>query len=444
MTAPDCVNGGYTTYTCSACGDSYVADHVDALGHTWIDADCTTAKTCSVCGETEGEALGHSYEAVVTAPDCVNGGHTTYTCSACGDSYVADHVEALGHNYEKGFCTICGAKDPDYVAVVVPTLTLKYPTLSFEAEILYNVYFTLDDATSIVEMGLMTFATRDAEGNIDTALEVISGFAGNGDTYMVQSNGIPAKNLADTLFFKVYAKLADGSYVYSQIAGYNAVAYANTIFKDSKSSDAIKALMVAMLNYGAEAQVYFGYNTDSLMNAALTDEQRALVEVYDESMIDDVVTVDSQKAGAFILDRSAFTNIYPSVTFGGAFSINYYFSNSLTADDGMTLYIWDMETFRNVDCLTAENATITMDMVSNGGRFWGEVAGIAAKEIDQTIFVSGVYSSNGVTYSTGIISYSLGRYCETIAANNGSDAQMLGAATAVYGYYAENYFAQFA
>ena len=31
--------------------------------HSFADADCTTPKTCTQCGETEGEALGHSYTA---------------------------------------------------------------------------------------------------------------------------------------------------------------------------------------------------------------------------------------------------------------------------------------------------------------------------------------------------------------------------------------------
>ena len=43
-------------------------------------------------------ALGHDYNAVITAPDCVNGGYTTYTCTACGDTYVADEVAPNGHN----------------------------------------------------------------------------------------------------------------------------------------------------------------------------------------------------------------------------------------------------------------------------------------------------------------------------------------------------------
>lgn len=44
--------------------------------HTWVEATCTEPKTCSECGETEGEALGHIWvEATKTTPK---------TCSRCG------------------------------------------------------------------------------------------------------------------------------------------------------------------------------------------------------------------------------------------------------------------------------------------------------------------------------------------------------------------------
>ena len=111
VTAPDCVNGGYTTYTCTVCGDSYKGNYTDALGHDWIAADCDTAKTCSVCGATEGAALGHSYKTEVTAPDCENGGYTTYTCTVCGDSYKGNYTDALGHKYDNACdtdCNVCG------------------------------------------------------------------------------------------------------------------------------------------------------------------------------------------------------------------------------------------------------------------------------------------------------------------------------------------------
>ena len=44
-------------------------------------------------------ALGHNYETVVTDPTCTEDGYTTYTCSRCGDSYADDMVEALDHDW---------------------------------------------------------------------------------------------------------------------------------------------------------------------------------------------------------------------------------------------------------------------------------------------------------------------------------------------------------
>lgn len=31
------------------------------IKHEWVEATCTEPKTCSVCGEKEGEALGHTW-----------------------------------------------------------------------------------------------------------------------------------------------------------------------------------------------------------------------------------------------------------------------------------------------------------------------------------------------------------------------------------------------
>ncbi|MBR6377173.1 MAG: S-layer homology domain-containing protein [Oscillospiraceae bacterium] len=70
VTPPACTEQGYTTHTCSICGDSYVDSYVDALGH--------------------------DYEAVVTEPTCTTGGYTTYTCSRC-DLTKTEPVAALGH-----------------------------------------------------------------------------------------------------------------------------------------------------------------------------------------------------------------------------------------------------------------------------------------------------------------------------------------------------------
>ncbi len=318
------------------------------------------------------------------------------------------------------------------VETVKPQISLDHPSLSFEDEIRYNVYYSVSELTDVTEMGLITFDSKQTDGTVADALEVIPGYTGNGELFMSATNGIAPKNMGDTLYFKVYAKLSDGSYVYSDVAGYNAVAYANTVLKGDDEN--AKALVTAMLNYGAAAQEYFGYNTDSLMNAGLTAGE------FDSSMISDVVKADSSKLGAFTATAGGFSKAYPTVSFEGAFAINYYFTPAESVDNGMTLYYWDAATYASATELTADNATGTVEM-SGEGQYWGAVSGIAAKQLDETIYVAGVYTSEGETHCTGVIAYSLGCYLASVAADDTSDAQALAQAAAIYGSCAKNYFA---
>ena len=118
---PTCTAQGYTRHYCPRCRTSYNDNYTPATGHNFINtageqymktpATCTTAavyyKHCSVCGATSAETfvsgspLGHNYVSTVTLPTCKNDGYTTYTCTRCGNSYIADIVTATGsHSYE--------------------------------------------------------------------------------------------------------------------------------------------------------------------------------------------------------------------------------------------------------------------------------------------------------------------------------------------------------
>lgn len=57
----DAVCGGNKTikYSCTECSHSYSKTY--KVEHNWSKATCTEPKTCSICNETEGESLGHSY-----------------------------------------------------------------------------------------------------------------------------------------------------------------------------------------------------------------------------------------------------------------------------------------------------------------------------------------------------------------------------------------------
>ena len=81
------------TGECMECGETFTVEH----NTVWTPATCTEAAFCMNCFSYVGEPLGHSYEAVVTAPTCGEDGYTTYTCTTCYESYVDDIVPAYGH-----------------------------------------------------------------------------------------------------------------------------------------------------------------------------------------------------------------------------------------------------------------------------------------------------------------------------------------------------------
>ena len=105
VTAPTCTEQGYTTHTCTRCGDSYVDTYVAALGHsynTWTSNDNGThSHVCSVCGDTVTENC--TYNDVVTAPTATEQGYTTHTCTVCGYSYVDSYTDPLGESFTVRF-----------------------------------------------------------------------------------------------------------------------------------------------------------------------------------------------------------------------------------------------------------------------------------------------------------------------------------------------------
>ncbi|MBQ7500388.1 MAG: S-layer homology domain-containing protein [Clostridia bacterium] len=107
---------GISYETCTVCGGVCNVKHMPLTAdHDWsdwtvtINPSCTTngarKRQCGVCGIIEREKIpktGHDYNGVVTAPTCTDRGYTTFTCANCGDTYIGDYKEALGHDYIAG------------------------------------------------------------------------------------------------------------------------------------------------------------------------------------------------------------------------------------------------------------------------------------------------------------------------------------------------------
>ena len=427
-------------------------------------------RTCYYYAADGSIQARHVGNATIQNPTATEHGSERFVCDYCG------HVNTLViHNFVNGICTVCDIKETEVTSDTIngsqnttapqansmilnfaviqsqmeatqdlenteeatEAIQLAYPTLSFEDEVFYNIYASLANLDEEpVEMGLLVFDSLMEDGTVQDALSILPGGKAVNGLYVFRSEGVAAKDLADNLYFKVYAQMADGRYVYSKAADYSAFDYAQTVLKGDYSTE-MKNLVVAMMNYAAAAQGFFGKL--SFLGDVFGDLLSSITD-YSADLLDDVVKVDTAKEGSFAATSTGFTRKYPTVSFEGAFSINYYFTPSTTVQGNMTLYYWNAEDYAAAETLTSQNATGSVVMTP-GTSYSAAVEDIAAKDLDSTVYVAAVYNSNGITYSSGVLAYSLASYCESQAAA-GSDASAFAKATAVYGYYAKQLFAK--
>ena len=187
VTDPTCTEKGYTTYTCKKCGDSYIGDYTEPLGHEFGEWETVQEATedeaglekrsCKRCGEEETREIPkkeheHVYTETVTAPTCTEKGYTTFTCK-CGDSYVGNYTDALGHDFgewetvkeatetetglEKRSCKRCGEEE-----------TREIPKKEHE-----HVYTETVTAPTCTEKGYTTHTCACGDSYVDTETDAL-------------------------------------------------------------------------------------------------------------------------------------------------------------------------------------------------------------------------------------------------------------------------------
>lgn len=116
VTAPLCTVKGYTSYSCSKCGESYRTAYVAALGHDFCedldgsDNSCVlTAPTCTQpgkivrtcrrdgCSETKEDIVPAKGHTPKDGTEQVFTGYKTYECAVCGETYTVWDDDRLSH-----------------------------------------------------------------------------------------------------------------------------------------------------------------------------------------------------------------------------------------------------------------------------------------------------------------------------------------------------------
>ena len=386
VTAPTCTAKGYTTYTCSACGDSYTADETEMVAHTEeiipaVSATCTATgltegKKCTVCGEVlvaqeEIPATGHvdTTETVVDAT-CTTAGSKTVTC-ACGELISTEEIPATGvHDYVDGVCSECGAVEEAIIKVTGRSLLL-------EDIVQIKYYFGFDPAIeeSITTSGMYVWNT-EADANAHNFATAVwhtteardeGKYQGNYE-YSFRSDGIAAKEMGDLQYAVGYI-VVNGTTYYSAVETYSPKTWCENKKTDAKEKDIAAALM----NYGAAAQIYFGYKTDDLMNVGFAPYTFTV----------DQLTVTSRVKGSGV---NGFSENGISMILTGAIQYKvYYKANGLEGKTGFGIEYQ----IGNGEVQTIEGFEYS------SGEYFVKIEGIAAKNLDENVTIKPFYTENG-------------------------------------------------
>ena len=312
--APTCTKTGLTEGKhCSVCNTVITKQEtVAAKGHTEV-IDKAVAPTCTATGLTEGKhcsvcntvitkqetvaAKGHTEvidEAV--APTCTATGLTEGKhCSVCNTVLTEQNsIPATGHKektvvdllpsfQETGLNHIeCETCNENLGKITVPALTFQTLGLrhncSFgnDLSMLYAIPVeSLRNCSNISLIVTKDYVLQDGtvekrEKTLTPVEYTIDGTA----YYRFDYKEVSAKEIGDVLI--AYLDFTKGEQKYNgEVDEYSLKEYAEERLAAS-SNDSFKRLLVDLLNYGAAAQTYFEYKTDELVNADLTEDQKAL------------------------------------------------------------------------------------------------------------------------------------------------------------------------
>ena len=455
-------NGPAVTYYTTLFAEEHVHTPADAVVENNVEPTCSVAGGydlvvyCSECGEEISRehvtvsALGHDYQAVVTAPTCTEGGYTTYTCSRCGDAYVADETAALGHlpgeaveenrveptateagHYDSVvYCQRCGA-ELSRKTVEIPATG---PVEPIETDALH-IYNSISVGTDMV----ITFTARktDLTGYADFWIEVVKHNPDGDETYTypmdqltegnstwaVQFKNIYAKEMGVDIEARLYAEDAAGQIYMSPAKNANIRDYLGGRLTATNNTVAQRVLAADMLNYGAAAQMFTDFQTNHLVNEELTADQLAKLREYETTELPAV-----NKTNSNYLPEGESNILFTSVTLGNEVLLNLTVRLA-EGTEGVQVLVKDHATGETVK---------TLDTTWGGSTFSATFNGIGADamrtEYDLVTVVNGVETGNTRTWSVEA-------YVGEVRAENRPLKTAMANALLTYGDSAAAYFA---
>ncbi len=172
-------------------------------------------------------------------------------------------ADKYAHEYDSDACTYCGLARAEVVGY---TVKLE------DGKIGLNFHMILND-TSLEKNCYMKFTWGSDEKTKETILSInvdsITTETIDKTTYYIFPCEVAAKEMADTITAEFYLENGDNDILLVKDE-YSVQEYAKKIIESDAYTSEAKSLVKVMLNYGAYAQQYFGYNTEKLANVGIT------------------------------------------------------------------------------------------------------------------------------------------------------------------------------
>lgn len=194
---------------------------------------------------------------------------------AADPSYIA-WVDSKGRIYDKN--SVVGSENLDLYPLtegyVDSLLNIKQVSITLDSDI--SLVYLVDPAV-LERYQNATIVYRDASGTVQGASGLSKELTKtvNGKTYLYgEFTGIAAKEMTKDITATLEGT-SDGGMTncYSKAYTTSVADYAKRLIAMDGTSKVLKTLLVDLVNYGASAQTYFGYNTSDLANADFDDYQ---------------------------------------------------------------------------------------------------------------------------------------------------------------------------
>ncbi len=318
----NCTDTGIKGYTCENCSHSYRED-IPATGHTVV-IDEAVAPSCLTSGLTEGSHCSTCNTVLVAQETQPRLGHDSiYTdngdgthtegCSRCDRALVKDHA------FADGSC-ICGATE----SVQESTWKMNH-TLNLASDISVNLTVSKSLLTGFDMDTVYILAELDTyEGNVKTGVTTVKLLpVEQGSYYYFTLNGLNAVNMNDTIRSILYGT-KNGQLYYSPVDEYSIATYAYSQMNNAGRPQNLKALCAELLRYGAKAQIFKSYRTDSLADAAMTEEHKAFLSDIDSVVFGNTNVVLEDLANAPIQWEGKSLDLASKVAVKFVFSMGTY------------------------------------------------------------------------------------------------------------------------